>query len=164
METEKSSPSALPSPDPETVGLPGSSPCSQQCVSRTCSCRTIFCLAEPSLLPDQSVCHAAGPEEPQPLQQCLHTAKHHLSMVLVATEAMLPLFLSLGEQVQQHPPRSPWGTRASQHHETPGRKRPHTVRIIFSPTAASCSLTLELGMAWPPPHWGPGLAQLGFPG
>lgn len=68
------------------------------------------------------------------------------SMVLVATEPMLPLFLPLREQAQQHPPHSPGGTRASQHHATLGRKRPRTVRItFFPPSATSRSLTPELG-------------------
>lgn len=165
METEKSSPSALPSPDPETVGLPDSSPCSKQCqqdlllwdhpmpgraipVVRPSVCATLLDLR--NLILSSSACAESNtitvwcwwPQSPR-----------------------FPLFLSLGEQVQHHPPCSPSGDPSIPAPCNTGEeKATHSKNHIFPSTATSCSLTLELGMAWPPPHWGPGLAELGFPG
>lgn len=79
METEKSFPSALLSPDPETVGLPGTSHCSQHRVGGTFGPAVLpghhhlpgtaipsLCLAEGTGPPNPPVCHAVRPEPPQP--------------------------------------------------------------------------------------------------
>lgn len=128
MEREKSSPSALPAPDPEIEGLPDSSPSSVSAglapvapsawqshpCCQTNPCATLLDLRSLSL--SSSAC-----------TQSNTTA----AWCWCPQSPCFPLLLSPGEQVQQHRPRSPRGTRGSQHHATLRRKRPHTVRITF---------------------------------
>lgn len=82
------------------------------------------------------VCHTAGPEEPHPLQQCLCRAHASPCSFLLESKCSTTL------------PAVPQGTRASQHHATLGRKRPHTVRITFSPPLPQAAAS-HWSWAWP---------------